>query len=300
MSRLSPSVRGLARALARHAPQPDWSPARHREVFDRAAAGRPAAPDVSTAPIRVAGLDAESHVPNQPRSEQTLVHLHGGGFIMGSLTTTRPLATHIAAATGRRVLVLDYPLAPEATYQDQHGAVSASVRELLQDHAGDLVLIGDSAGGALALGTERALHREGAGHGVAALALLSPWLDLRLRAESIDQNAATDPQLPRWLLHQMLEACSGASSGTDSADPAVSAVLGPLDGLPPTLVQGSPQEALADDARLLAARAAQAGSHVELQWWDGMIHVWHQFAPRLQEANDALAAVGTFLDETFS
>ena len=297
---LSPSVRGLARALARNAPRPDWPPSRHRSTFEQAASTRPLPPSVTIEPVRMGGLDAEWHLPAERRSAQIVVYLHGGGFIMGSPATTRPTAAHLAAATGRRVLVVDYPLAPESPFPAQPDAALAAVRALLDDRpAGTrLVLAGDSAGGALALGAERALHRTGRGDAVAALVLLSPLLDLRLVAASIDANAATDPQLPRWLLEQMVDAYRGP--GADPADPAVSAVLGPLDGLAPTLVQSSPQEGLADDARLLAARAGAAGGGVEVQWWDGMIHVWHQFAPRLPEANDALAAVGSFLDAVAS
>jgi monoterpene epsilon-lactone hydrolase len=295
LAALSPSVHGLVRALFQHAPQPDWTPVRHREVFEAATAGREPDPTVRVTPSRLGVLETEWHVPLEVRSELLITHLHGGGFIMGSLATTRPLASALAAATGRRVVVLDYPLAPETTHPGQPDAIFDALLDLCGDlpGGGRLVLAGDSAGGALALGAERALHRRGLGDRVAGLVLLSPLLDLRLTAPSLDSNAETDPQLPRWLVEQMVTAYRG---NADPGDPAVSAVLGSLEGLAPTLVQAAPHEALADDARLLARRADEYGATVELQWWNGMIHVWHQFAPRLQEATEALVAVGAFLD----
>jgi epsilon-lactone hydrolase len=70
-----------------------------------------------------------------------------------------------------------------------------------------------------------------------------------------------------------------------------------LAGLPPFLIQVGQVEALLDDSVGLAERLTAAGVSVTLEQWDGMIHVWHRYAPRLPEAVKAIDRIGVWLDE---
>jgi acetyl esterase/lipase len=57
------------------------------------------------------------------------------------------------------------------------------------------------------------------------------------------------------------------------------------------------REALLDDSRLLAQRMTASGSFVELVVYSGMWHVWQTFVGRFREADDSIAALGTFLQQ---
>lgn len=46
---------------------------------------------------------------------------------------------------------------------------------------------------------------------------------------------------------------------------------------------------------MFADRARAAGVDVELQVWDGMIHVFQMFGEELLEAHRAIALIGEFL-----
>lgn len=290
---VAPSVQGLVRALRRHAPDPGWSPAEHHAAFERAAVTRTLAPGVSQTALDANGVAAEWQVPEQLRGDEVLVHVHGGGFIMGSLATTRPMASHLAQLTGRRVLVVEYALAPLARHPVQLEQVLTCVDWVLAQglRPDQVVLAGDSAGANLALAAAQVLR--GRGLTPAGAVLMSPLLDLRLQNPSIDRNAEFDPQTPRWLLELMVSSYLGERPADD---PAVTPMLAELRGLPPLLVQVAGLEALLDDSLRLAEVAKDAGVVVELQVWPGMIHVWHAFAPRVPEAVDALRAVGSWLD----
>jgi len=291
---LATSVQGLVRALRRHAPNPDWDHTDHRRAFEEAAAGRALAPGVTQSPADAGGVAVEWHAPDGVAGDEVLLYLHGGGFIMGSLATTRPLASHLAMLSKRRVLVVDYTLAPGAMHPTQVGQAVACFDWLVAQGvpASDVVLAGDSAGGNLALAAAQKLRDRG-DTAAAGVVLLSPLLDLRLENPSIDRNAKSDPQTPRWLLELM----AGSYLGDHSPDdPAVSPALGELAGLPPMLIQVAGSEALLDDSLHLADGAQTADVAVQLQVWPGMIHVWHAFAPRLPEAVEALRAVGSWLD----
>ncbi|KWX68755.1 alpha/beta hydrolase [Mycobacterium sp. NAZ190054] len=291
--RLAAEVRGLVGALRRHAPQRDWTPRRHREVFEAAARSRTVHPDVVVDATGLCGpVPAEQHTPGVHRGDQILLYFHGGGFIMGSTATSRPMASHLAAMTGRTVVVPDYDLAPEYRFPHQVDQATLCYDALTRSTGKPVVLVGDSAGGALSL---RVAQSVGADKRPAALVLLSPFLDLRLCAASIDANDEFDPQTPRWLLEQMVgHYLNGVAS---PEDPAVSPLLGELAGLPPTLVQVAELEGLHDDAVAFARAATAAGSPVDLETWPGMIHVWHYFVPRLPQAVAALQRLGEWLDD---
>ncbi|WP_154587355.1 alpha/beta hydrolase fold domain-containing protein, partial [Bordetella pertussis] len=78
--------------------------------------------------------------------------------------------------------------------------------------------------------------------------------------------------------------------------PAVSAQHADLRGLPPLLVQAGSAEALLDDARALAARAAASGVAVRLSVWQDMPHVFQLFAARLDAADAAIAELADFIN----
>lgn len=293
---LAPSVEGLVRALRRQPPSRAWEAGDHHAAFEAAASRRPRADGVEIQGVHAGEVAGEWHVPGRRTSAQVLLYLHGGGFIMGSLATTRPLASHLADLTGRRVLVVDYTRAPGRAFPTQVDQTLAAYRWLEGQHvpAEDIILAGDSAGGGLALAAAQVLRDEGAPM-PGGLVLLSPLLDLRLRSPSIDDHAQCDPQTPRWLLELMVRCYLGEDGVAD--DPRVSPLLGDLAGLPPMLIQVAEHEALHDDSVTLSEATRAAGGTAELQVWPGMIHVWHAFAPRVPEAVTAMRAVGAWLDE---
>lgn len=284
---------GLVKALRRVAPQPGWPVAEHRRRFEEAAARRELAPGVTVRQVDTPGGPAEWAVPPEADHGSAVLYLHGGGFIMGSLSTTRPLASYLAAATSRPVLVLDYTLAPE-------GRVPVPVEEAVRCHTWlldqgiapeRLALAGDSAGGWLAVATLLRLRRQRLPLPACA-ALLSPLLDLTLSSSSIDEYAGYDPQTPRWLLEQMR---GYFLDGADPADLALSPLHADLRGLPPMLVQTAELEGLRGDAERFHSAAIDSGVECTLEIWPGVIHVWHAFAPKLPEANHALRRIGSWL-----
>lgn len=50
-----------------------------------------------------------------------------------------------------------------------------------------------------------------------------------------------------------------------------------------------------NDSSRLADRATQAGVDVTYEPWDHMIHVWHLFAPMLDEGQQAIDRIGEFV-----
>jgi epsilon-lactone hydrolase len=222
-----------------------------------------------------------------------VLSLHGGAYAIGSLATNRRFSALVSAATNRRVLSIDYRLAPEHRFPAALDDSLTAYRWLLADRvaASDIVIAGNSAGGGLALATLVALRDHGAPLPGAAVAV-SAWTDLTGSGDSVTSCAATDAMLnPRGL------ATSAAmyADAEQHENPLVSPLFADLHGLPPILLQASRAELLRDDTTRFSARARSFGVEVTEELYDDMPHVWHLFAGLLPEADHAFAAIGRWL-----
>jgi acetyl esterase/lipase len=75
----------------------------------------------------------------------------------------------------------------------------------------------------------------------------------------------------------------------------VSPLYADLTGLPPLLIQVGDRETVLDDSAMFTKKARAAGVDVELQVWDGMIHVFQMFAAELAEGCRAIESIAQFL-----
>lgn len=227
-----------------------------------------------------------------------VLYFHGGGYVMGSVNTIRPLAANLAVAAGARVLALGYRLAPEHPFPAAVDDAVAAWRWLLDGGADPAAVAfgGDSAGGGLTVAALLAARDQGVPRPAAAVCI-SPWVDLTLAGESYDRNAATDPDVLRWRLEEMARLYL---AGADPRIPLASPVFGDLAGLPPLLVHAGTSELLEDDAVLLTAVARTAGVSVTLELYQDMIHVWHAYAPGLPEGTAGIERIAAWLGERWA
>jgi monoterpene epsilon-lactone hydrolase len=253
-------------------------PPRGIEMLDRALGGIPA--------LRVKGRGT------QP--ERQILFLHGGAYVTGSPTLYRHILWRFAVAAEAQVAAIDYRLAPEHPFPAALEDAVAAWHGLLDESADPSrsVVLGDSAGGGLALALLLRLRDIGSPLPAAAVAL-SPWTDLAMTGNSLQQNGAADPmENPDDIPY--LAACYLGDSG-DPRNPYASPLYGDPTGLPPTLIQVGGDEILLDDSVRMAEGMRAAGCEVELEVWPRMPHVWHAFAPVMPEARQAIARVGAFV-----
>jgi monoterpene epsilon-lactone hydrolase len=247
-------------------------------------------------PLDVDGVPAEWVSPATIAApDACILYLHGGGYVIGSCNTHRPLASHLAARTGLPVLLVDYRLGPEHVFPAAvDDAVTAYAWLLARGfEPGRIVVAGDSAGGGLTLATLLALRdREIA---LPALAVpISPWTDLTLSGDSMTSMADRDPMVKREGLQRMADWYVGDG---DAGAPLVSPLFGDLHGLPPLLIHVGEVETLRDDAVRFAERARAAGVDVTLEVWPEMIHVWHVFGAAVPESEAAVTRVAEFITQ---
>jgi len=226
-------------------------------------------------------------------TRDTILYLHGGAYCVGSPATHRAITSHIARRTAARVFVADYRLAPEHPFPAALDDAVAAYRSLSLDGVSPqrIAIIGDSAGGGLALATALRL-RELGDPLPAALVLFSPWVDLG------DPDRGVEPAGEAMLSRAWTAECARLYlDGRDSGDPLASPINGDLRGMPPTLVQVGQDELLLADSRRLHSALAAAGVPVELQEYPRRWHVFQVNAGVLADADRALESVAGFLRE---
>lgn len=252
------------------------------------------AEDVRCEPVNVGGVSAEWIAAPNAATDRVLLYLHGGGYVMCSVSTHRDLIARLARAAGVIALGLDYRLAPEHPFPASVDETTSTYRWLISSRRVDpkcVIVVDDSAGGGLTLAMLVALRDAGDPLPAAAICL-SPWADLEATGESMTVRADADPFMNREALHFMAQLYLG---DTDPRTPLAAPLYADLHGLPPLLIQVGSSETLLDDSSRIATRAESSGVHVSLEIWEDMIHGWHIFAPFLPEGQPAIERIGTFI-----
>ncbi|MCK8613794.1 alpha/beta hydrolase [Gordonia sp. C13] len=222
--------------------------------------------------------------------DKVVLLVHGGGFCMGSATGYQEFGYRISKASGARVLVVDYRLAPENPFPAPMDDVVTAYRWARQQPGvSSVAFVGDSAGGNLVVAALVKLRDDGDVAPSAAVAC-SPLVDLAGEGSSLTERAHLDP-LPAATL---VQAMGGAYlAGKDPKDtPLASPLYADLQGLPPIRVLTGTHEGLHDDAIRLAEKLRDAGVDVELEIGEEMIHIWplFSFLPQAQDSTDRLGA----------
>lgn len=260
--------------------------------------------DSKVHPANAAGVDAEWVIAPNATSQRRLLYIHGGGYVMGSAKSHRPITDRLSAMSGAAVLAVNYRLQPENprkagiedcrtayTWLLKNGPDAASMVETL-------IVAGDSAGGNLALSTI-AWARDSGQRAADAVVVFSPQTDATLASPSLVNNIDTDLMQGKNF-GPVVKAPKVFSLGfgflmnrINPSNPIVSPLLGNLSNLPPTLVQVSTTEMFFDDAQRYVNKANAQGSMALLQTWPFMLHVWQAFP--VPEADEAFSKVEAFL-----
>ncbi len=244
--------------------------------------------------IVIAGIRAAWIRPPGAEGGKVLLHLHGGGYVVGTVESQLAMCYPMARTLGVNVLIPEYRLAPEHPFPAALEDALATYRWLLARGFGaeDIVLSGDSAGGGLALAL--ALSLRDAGEPLPrAIACFSPWTDLGGGGASRVDKARVEALLTGNTLDGW---AASYAKGTDLRDPLVSPAHADFRGFPPLLIQVGSEEILLDDSLSLAEKARAAGVDVALEVWDGLWHDWPALGDLVPETRQAFLVMKRFLD----
>lgn len=271
--------------------------AEERRNLDEGGARFKVPADVTLTPVSADGVPAEWLVAPGARTDRAVLYLHGGGYVIGSITSHRYLMQNVSRHSGARTLGLDYRLAPEHPFPAAIEDATRAYRWLLAQgiQPGRIAIAGDSAGGGLTMATLLSLRDQGVPLPAAGV-LLSPWADLTGSAGAVSSRAASDPMVKGDGLFSL---AGKYLNGADAKNPLASPVFADLTGLPPLLIHVGGREILYDDSITLAANARKANVPVALVDEPELFHVWHAFAPMLDEGQRAVEQIGGWLQGRF-
>jgi len=279
----------LAQELAKRDPDRDVVEA--RELLD--AGGRRLRPPATVTVVEASegGVPGEWLHPAHADPSVRILYLHGGAYLLGSADSHRGLAGKIADDVGADTFLAEYRLAPEhpfpAALDDAIAAFDAVAARVGPER---VLVVGDSAGGGLAIALGVALRDRGTPV-PGAIAAMSPWTDLTASGDSIHELNDVDVMLDGGRVGEIaaLYCCD-----TPADDPLVSPLFADLSGLPPLLVHAGTAEILRDDAGRLVERARDTGVDATLRLYEGMWHVWPAFWRWVPEGRMAIREIARF------
>ena len=244
----------------------------------------------------VGGISGWWAKPARAMKGAAILHMHGGWFNWGTAQAYRNLVGHIARSAGADAFIPDYRLAPEHPFPAAVKDAEACYRGLIGRGIKSIALIGDSAGGnlALVLLSIAAAQTGSARFAPVGAVALSPVTDLALTGESFETRAEADPYFVKSQAEGLVRSYLVES---DPKNPLASPLYGNLAGLPPVRIHVGDDEVLLDDSRRYVERAAAAGVDARLDVWMGMPHGFIGSVGNLNAASEALRAIGAFLHE---
>lgn len=268
-----------------------------RKMIARLARLAPPSMGVRRSDTKIHGIDCRFFEPKDATQGPLIIHLHGGGFSMGSVRHTHDLfCSDYARSTKLAVVGVDYRKAPEHPFP---GPIEdcLNVYLTLVERGRDpkqLVISGDSAGGNLALAVcqrlrERNLPMPG------ALVLMSPWVDLEMRGQTLGTNEHAD-YITRAVLRTFISAYLGDQ---DPRHPLASPCHAEFGGFPSMFVQVGGDEAMLSEVRWMVCKAQSHGVDARIQEWRGMVHAFQGFSAFLPESVEAMRAVRSYLAEKY-
>lgn len=224
----------------------------------------------------------------QPKG--TILFLHGGGFVIGSLETHDAMCRTLAVASGARVVAVGYRLAPEHPFPAAPDDGRSALRWVVDQYGKDpIALCGDSAGGYLAV--VLALHAAIEGVPIMALGLLYPVVAPACDADSWGRFGTGHILTRDW----MCWAWAAYLADKDPVSSQASLLSADLSRLPPTRIIVAEYDPLRDEGEALERAITAAGGVVSLTCAPGMIHGFASLPMLTPAADTALRDLALFL-----
>ncbi|WP_196222019.1 alpha/beta hydrolase [Gordonia sp. 135] len=294
---MSPELTRARGLLSHLVSKPDATMDDYRTLYDEVLANFTPPQDAEIEPVDANGVSCIwVSAPGADPARVTLF-VHGGGWCMGNAHGYRELGYRLSAASGSRVLVVDYRLAPEHPFPAPLDDVVIAYRWARHlDGVRDVALAGDSAGGGLVTGAAIAL-RDASDTAPAGVVAMSPLVDLAGEGASLVERADVDPLPAAALVAGMGAAYLAGREPKET--PLASPLYADLSGLPPFLILVGTDEGLYDDSTRLADKIRNSGGDATLEVGESMVHIWPLFN-FLPEAATAMELVGSFLSKRFA
>jgi acetyl esterase/lipase len=251
----------------------------------------------------VGALSARVYTPPGDGPFPVVVYFHGGGWVLADKSVYDGSARGLSKSTGAIVLSVDYRRSPEARFPAAWDDAFAAYQWVAQNGAtinGDptqLALVGEGAGGNLAMATAIAARDHGTQRPLTVLAAYPIAQTGDMRTDSYVECADARPlnkATIAWFIEQLI------SSPQERFDTRLDLVNANLQDLPPVTIINAAIDPLRSDGEMLVAALEAAGTKVTRKVYHGVTHEFFGMAAVVSKARDAQDFAGRQLKACFS
>ncbi|WP_210179645.1 alpha/beta hydrolase [Bosea sp. PAMC 26642] len=232
------------------------------------------------------------YVPENATKESNLpiiMFFRGGGWVVADLDVYDATPAALGKKTGAAVVSVDYPMGPENKFPAAHDEAIEAYKYILKNaqgwgyNGGKIALVGESAGGNLAINTAIAARDQGLPKPVAIVSVY-PVATTSLDTPSKKEQAAAKPlntPMLAWFVKHI------SKSEADAQDPRLNLVGANLKGLPPTTIINAEIDPLKSDGDLIVAKLKEAGVETTHQLYTGVTHEFFGMDAVVAKAKEA-------------
>ena len=131
------------------------------------------------------------------KNSKYIIYFHGGAYMGGLEKYHWEFIEKLSNETGYGIIIPDYPLAPKYTYKEVFEMVEPLYKDIIKEiKPENIIMMGDSAGGGLALALEEKLGEKEI-EVPEKLILISPWIDTRMTNPKIEEVQEYDRDLSK-------------------------------------------------------------------------------------------------------
>jgi len=225
--------------------------------------------------------------PIDIKSDLIILYFHGGAYMSSLIKEHWSLIEELISKTGATIIVPDYPLTPEACCKETYDFIRSLFTKLITDYpAKHIVLMGDSAGGGLALGFTQQLRDENKKQ-PDQIIIFSPWLDVTMCNPILERLDKADNLLS---IAGLKNAGQKYAANLDLKDFRVSPIYGYLTGMCRISVFTGTRDILNADAQKLKQLMKAQNINFNYFEYPDMFHDW-VIITSLKESHDVIKKV---------
>ncbi len=212
--------------------------------------------------------------PNSMKEHENvnyILYFHGGSYVAEATDNHWIFLEKMVKDTGYTVIMPDYPLTPKYNYKDVYHMVEPLYEKIIEKIGNNkLIMMGDSAGGGLALGLYEKIAEENKKLPMKTM-LISPWLDVKLENQNIQKIEKKDTILNK----ELLKLAGRAYAGEDGLN---SYLVNPIEGnlgiLRNIKIFIGTDDILNPDCIDLKEKADMVEGEVEIKEYENAKHIW--------------------------
>lgn len=221
--------------------------------------------------------------PKQDSSGKIILYLHGGVYYWKISKYNWSFSEELLKQTNAAVIIPDYPLAPHSTCEQVYSYLNELYLEMIAKYSpDDIIIMGESAGGGLALGFTMYLRDQNMPQ-PNQLILLAPWLDITMSNPEI---LKTDKQDKILGIKGLQLVAKGYAGELNTSSYKVSPINGSLSNLTRISLFVGTHDLFVADSRKPRDNAHSLGVPLKYYEYPKMFHVWI-LVKKLREAKHA-------------